>query len=212
MDKLRNDHHQFVKGELENIDEKANPFLLFQNWLNRAVANNIHEANAFNLSTCFQNQPSTRTVYLKDFWKEGLVFYTNYNSQKAQEISNNKKVSVHFFWKELEQQIRIEGIAEKTPASMSDDYFASRPRDSKIGAWASQQSEKLMSKKTIEEKIQVFNLKYPTDAIPRPENWGGFVIFPHLYEFWQGRPNRLHDRVCFQKNETQQWDVFRKNP
>lgn len=211
MNQLRNDHHQFSKGELENIDEKSNPFLLFQNWLNRAVSENIHEPNAFFLATCYQNQPSTRVVYLKDFWKEGFVFYTNYNSQKGKEISANNKVAIEFFWKEMERQVRIEGLVEKIPDAMSDEYFASRPRESKIGAWASHQSEKLLSKKEIEGRMNELNKKFPNTTVPRPPHWGGFVIFPHLYEFWQGRLNRLHDRICFQKNE-QQWVVFRKNP
>lgn len=210
MDFLRDDHHQFSKGELEKISDQLKPFELFQEWLNEAVAEKVHEPNAFILATTYKDQPSTRIVYLKDYLNEGLVFYTNYNSQKGHEISASNKVALQFFWNKLEQQIRIEGVVERVPESMSDAYFASRPRESQIGAWASHQSEKLENRTDLADRIKELHLKFPGE-VPRPPHWGGFVVIPHLYEFWQGRPSRLHDRICFQKNGNQ-WVVFRKNP
>ena len=158
-------------------------------------------------------QPSSRIVYLKEFYEEGLVFYTNYNSQKAKEIEGNPNVALHFFWPNLERQVRICGKAVKAPQVLSDKYFESRPRASQIGAWASEQSAVIEDRRALTLKAELVEKEF-SGTIPRPEFWGGFVVYPNFYEFWQGRPNRLHDRICFEKTnaDSESWRVFRKNP
>jgi pyridoxamine 5'-phosphate oxidase len=210
IDQLKNDHHQFNKGHLIALGEKTQPFVLFQSWMDTVIAQKVPEANAFFLATSANKQVSSRIVYLKEIWNNGFVFYTNYQSQKAKEIELNPKVAMHFFWHASEQQIRIEGIAEKILPSMSDAYFATRPRESQLGAWASQQSEILTSRNELEERIQKYNRDFPNE-VPRPPHWGGFVVYPQYFEFWQGMPNRIHDRLCFIK-ENDAWQHFRKNP
>jgi pyridoxamine 5'-phosphate oxidase len=211
LDALRDDHHNFSKGELERIAGDVNPFDFFGNWFQEAISLGVNEPNAMMIATVSSsNQPSTRVVYLKDFFEQGFVFYTNYNSQKGQEIEVNPKVALHFFWSSLERQVRIEGIAKKAPVSLSDKYFESRPRGSQIGAWASDQSDELEDRKQLVLKAELVEREF-AGTIPRPEHWGGYVVYPTFYEFWQGRPNRLHDRICFRK-EDEKWNVFRKNP
>jgi pyridoxamine 5'-phosphate oxidase len=211
LDAIRDDHHNFSKGELERIAENVNPFDFFGVWLKEAVESGAPEPNAMVVATVSKlMQPSTRMVYLKEFFEEGLVFYTNYNSQKGQEIAENTKVGLHFYWNNLERQVRIEGLAVKAPVSLSDKYFESRPTGSKIGAWASDQSELLQDRKDLVLKAELMEKEFG-GTIPRPEHWGGYVVYPTHYEFWQGRPNRLHDRICFQK-ENDSWRVYRKNP
>lgn len=208
---LRDDHHNFSKGELERIAENVNPFDFFGVWFKEAIESAAPEPNAMNIATVSEDgQPSSRLVYLKEFYDEGLVFYTNYNSQKGREIAINPKVAAHFFWHPLERQVRIEGIARKAPVSLSDKYFESRPKGSQLGAWASEQSDELSDRKDLILKAELMEKEFG-GTIPRPEHWGGFVIEPIHYEFWQGRPNRLHDRICFRKEGTS-WQVYRKNP
>ncbi len=211
LDAIRNDHHNFSKGELERIAANINPFDFFGVWLKEAIDAKAPEPNAMMLATVPKTlQPSTRIVYLKEFFDEGLVFYTNYNSQKGKEIAENPKVGLHFFWHNLERQVRIEGIVKKAPANLSDKYFESRPKGSQIGAWASDQSDELNERKDLVLKAELMEKEFG-GTIPRPEHWGGYVVYPTHYEFWQGRPNRLHDRICFQKIDSG-WKIYRKNP
>ena len=171
----------------------------------------MHEPNAISVSTIgLDGFPETRVVYIKELLEEGIVFYTNYNSHKGKAIAHNNKVHVLIYWPELERQIRVSGLVEKVPEAMSDTYFASRPYGSKIGAWASDQSEKLESRKALEQKVEDFSLKFPTD-VPRPPHWGGYLVRPLKVEFWQGRPSRLHDRIVYELNENT-WKLFRINP
>ena len=211
LNQVRNDHHQFDKGKLEEHfgDE---PFALMAKWLQDATLKPVNEPNAMAVSTIgLDGFPHSRIVYLKEILSEGIVFYTNYNSDKGKAIAVNNKVNALFFWPELERQISIAGLVEKIPAEMSDDYFRSRPRSSKLGAWASHQSEKLTSRDELEERIQALSEQFP-DEVPRPPHWGGYIIQPTRVEFWQGRPSRLHDRIVFEKTAAETWDIYRKNP
>lgn len=212
LTKLRDDHTDFDSGELSDDIKSTDPMILFQKWYQEAFESNCAEPHAVTLSTVNRElQPSARTVYMKELVEEGIVFYTNYESQKAQDIDQNPKVSALFYWDCLERQVRLNGMAEKVPAEMSDDYFASRPRESQLGAWTSRQSNVVESRETLEKRYREMKERFEGKPVPRPEFWGGYLIRPSYLEFWQGRPSRLHDRICFVKNGDR-WDVHRKNP
>lgn len=207
---FRDDHHEFVNGNFEDVTG-GNPFELFQIWFQEAVEKNEIESNAFVLSTVdVDKQPSSRIVYLKEVVDEQFIFFTNYNSQKGKEIAENNKVSMLFFWPLLSRQVRVDGICTKTSATISDDYFNSRPRGSQLGAWASHQSDILNGREELENRLVELEKQYPND-IPRPKHWGGYQIEPTQIEFWQGRPSRLHDRLVLTKNNGA-WIAQRKNP
>lgn len=209
-DQLRNDHTDFNKGTFDD-PELNNPFELFDSWMKNAVEHGQIEANAMNISTVDDtHRISSRIVYLKEMIDNTFVFYTNYNSRKGQNIAQTQVGSILFFWPQLQQQIRIEGTLVKVPTEMSDAYFASRPRGSQLGAWASHQSDDLKDRKELEERLAELELKYPGD-VPRPPHWGGFALAPDYFEFWQGRPSRLHDRYVFVK-EKEEWLIKRLNP
>ncbi len=211
LEELRNDHSNFNKNKLER-PEFENPFNLFDIWYKEAFDKEISEVNAFLLSTADKKfQPSARVVYLKEFANQEFVFYTNYLSKKGEDIEQNPLVSAVFFWKELERQVRISGKAVKISEERSDSYFASRPRESQLGAWASNQSEVLKSRDELDEKIKEFDDKFP-DFIPRPNFWGGYAIQAQEIEFWQGRKSRLHDRFVFEKQPDDSWKIKRLNP
>ncbi len=183
-------------------DAAESPFVQFTNWWNDALASNIDEVNAMTLATVNDTgKPSARIVLLKGMSDEGYEFYTNYESDKAREIAGNNNVALIFFWKELERQIRIEGTAKKAPANVSDTYFNSRPVDSRIGAWSSPQSKIIPSRSFLEENVKANKENFEGKEITRPEFWGGYIVEPVLFEFWQGRSNRLHDRIEYVKNE-----------
>ncbi|MCO6500095.1 MAG: pyridoxamine 5'-phosphate oxidase [Vicingus serpentipes] len=197
------------------LDEKSvadNPFKQFEKWFEEAVNAQILDPYAMSLATVsYDDQPSTRIVYLRGISEEGFKFYTNYNSQKGKDLLENKKVALNFFWGELERQIRIEGEVEKLSKKESDVYFAGRPRESQIGAWASTQSSIIKNRKELEDKVRYYTEHYKDMDVPRPDNWGGYIVKPLRVEFWQGRPNRLHDRLVFSKNETD-WELNRFAP
>lgn len=209
LKKLKDDHHDFEKGEINGRLPKE-PFSFFKKWYKEAFKHN-DIANAMTLSTAdADGKPSSRIVFLKELSDEDFIFYTNYNSHKGKNLAVNPNVSCLFFWAELERQVRIEGTVTKVSAKESDEYFNSRPRGSQLGAWASQQSEVLSSRQLLEERIHEFNLKYPK-KIPRPEHWGGYIIHAEKIEFWQGRASRLHDRVVYEK-DGDTWEIYRINP
>jgi pyridoxamine 5'-phosphate oxidase len=210
LDLLRNDHHQFDQGKLEDYFG-SEPFSLVAQWLKEAIERGVSEPNAMSISTIgLDGYPHSRIVYLKELLEEGPIFYTNYNSAKGKALEANSKVHALIFWPGLERQISITGTVEKVPEEMSDEYFQSRPWGSKIGAWASHQSEELASREELENRVKELAELYPKE-VPRPPHWGGYVILPVQIEFWQGRASRLHDRIVFELNDDH-WRVFRKNP
>ena len=203
-------------GEVGLVDAQLpkNPVELFNNWLSAAAANEVVvEANAMVLSTVVDNQPSSRTVLLKDLTNEGFTFFSNYESRKAKQISENKNVSLLFPWYPLERQVIILGTASKISDEESDKYFASRPRGSQIGAWASMQSSELSDRVLLENKFAQLEEKWPVGTqIPRPEFWGGYVVLPTSIEFWQGRYSRLHDRIRYLRSGNNEWQIKRFYP
>ena len=203
-------------GEVGLVDAQLpkNPVELFNNWLSAAAANEVVvEANAMVLSTVVDNQPSSRTVLLKDLTDECFTFFSNYESRKAKQISENKNVSLLFPWYPLERQVIILGTASKISDEESDKYFASRPRGSQIGAWASMQSSELSDRVLLENKFAQLEEKWPVGTqIPRPEFWGGYVVLPTSIEFWQGRYSRLHDRIRYLRSGNNEWQIKRFYP
>ncbi len=193
------------------------PMLLFQQWFALLQSSKLpewFEVNAMTLSTVNPAGGScSRIVLLKGIDDDGFLFFTNYDSAKGQQIAFDSKVAIHFFWPMFDRQIRIEGHAEKTSAAVSDQYFASRPRSSQLGASASPQSQILLDDMQLEIQIQELDNKYADRPIPRPENWGGYKVVPQLMEFWQGKPSRLHDRFRYERNNgTSDWTLHRLAP
>lgn len=189
--------HDFEKYDLnfQNLDK--NPLLQVEKWVQQAIELNQPEPTAMNICTVDAAcMPHSRIVLLKGI-DQGLVFYTNYNSEKGRQITANNKVAAHFFWHAIERQIHIQGTAEKIDANLSDAYFSSRPRESQIGAWASAQSTTIESYKELEDKLEYYSQKFAGSSVPRPPHWGGYRITPISFEFWQGRPSRLHKRYKY---------------
>ncbi len=195
----------------ENLTE--NPMELFKIWFDEAEAiDTVAENNAMTLSTIdAYGYPKNRVVLLKKFNDQGFVFYTNYRSEKGRSILRHPKVSISFFWPSLERQVIVKGAVEKCAEETSDQYFASRPRGSQLGAWVSHQSESIRDRAVLKQRLQEMELKFEGKPIPRPDFWGGFLIKPRMIEFWQGRPNRLHDRFKYSCRD-QNWEVTRLAP
>jgi len=194
-------------------DVDANAMKQFEIWWHQAIKSEIDEPNAMTLATStIAGQPSARIVLLKGIEPNGFVFFTNYNSRKGKQIQDNPKVSLVFFWKELERQVRVEGTIIKVDASASDEYFSSRPPESQIGAWSSPQSEPIASREILEKNVEVYTSKFQSQNIPRPEYWGGYIVKPNMIEFWQGRAGRLHDRLQYTLNEKKLWTIERLAP
>ena len=196
-DSLLNARRDFVKGVLLEEHLPKTPLDLLIIWHKAAEDAGLHDANAMSLATLdLAGFPVCRTVLLRDASEAGLSFFTNYNSDKGQDLARNPKASLQFFWPGMERQVRIRGTAVKLDAQASDVYFASRPRDSQIGAWASPQSQVIASREELEASVAEFTQKFSEQVIvPRPPHWGGFRLIPDQYEFWQGRASRLHDRL-----------------
>jgi pyridoxamine 5'-phosphate oxidase len=197
---------------LSESDVQADPINQFQVWWHEAVQSEISEVNAMSLATASkEGLPSVRIVLIKGFSEEGFTFYTNYNSKKGQQLAENPNACLLFFWKELERQVKIEGVVEKLPIAESDAYFQSRPRESKLGAWASSQSSVIPGREVLEERLSEYADKFPAE-VPRPQGWGGYVLKPAIVEFWQGRPSRLHDRIQYSRNDEGSWMIQRLAP
>jgi pyridoxamine 5'-phosphate oxidase len=196
---------------IEAVDD--NPYIFFEKWFDEAVGAEVLDPYAMTLATVNKKgRPAACVVYMRDISESGLVFYTNYNSHKGKDLEENSNVSVNFFWVELDRQIRFTGIAEKTSASLSDQYFAKRPRLSQISAWASDQSTIIPNREYLEKRFKYFEKKFMNKEVPRPPHWGGYLIRPKTIEFWQGRPNRLHDRIVFYKDDKGSWAKRRLSP
>ncbi|MFW5707592.1 MAG: pyridoxamine 5'-phosphate oxidase [Bacteroidota bacterium] len=189
---------EYTQGGLSLSQVLPNPLSQFSLWFNQAVFSGLAEPNAMTLSTATPNgRVSARTVLLKEIDDRGLVFYTNYNSRKAKDIEKNPFGAILFLWLELERQVRVEGIIEKVSEQESDEYFASRPRESQLGAWASDQSQEVSSREQLFARYAELEKIYKGKDIPRPAHWGGYRLIPEEVEFWQGRPGRMHDRILF---------------
>lgn len=205
---------EYTQAGLSRDNLAANPFLQFETWFKQANEAKLAEVNAMQLATASpQGKPTLRTVLLKAFDEQGFVFYTNYHSQKAQQIAENPQVAALFFWKELERQVEITGRIEKVSTLESLKYFTSRPRGSQLGAWVSAQSSIISSRSLLEAKLEEVKRKFNKGEIPLPDFWGGFRIIPDTVEFWQGRPNRLHDRFEYRRQSGQaSWQIERLAP
>ncbi len=202
----------YKKHKLEEEDVNKNPIFQFEKWFQDAKDANVHEPYAMTLATANKaGQPTARIVLMRKFDEKGFVFYTNYLSRKGNDILENPKAGLLFFWQDLERQVRIEGVLEKDTEQESDMYFQSRPHESKIGAWTSEQGKVIANRKVLEERFLEYSEKYPDEFVPRPPHWGGYLLRPTAIEFWQGRPSRLHDRILFTL-ENSVWKMERLAP
>ena len=215
MDKdLSSYRKTYQKSELLLKDAPENPLELFQKWFYEVDTYfDEDETNAMTVSTMgLDGYPKSRVVLLKRFTYEGFIFYTNYDSEKGKAIAQNPKVCISFFWHSAERQIIIKGTAEKIPENMSDGYFESRPRGSQLGALVSNQSDIVPNRQYLEEKLKALEVEFEGKEIPRPANWGGYIVKPVEMEFWQGRPNRLHDRIRYKLQPDYNWEINRLSP
>ena len=206
---LRN---EYTSQPFDESDALSSPFELFDKWFHEAMESKIFEPNAMALATVGANGiPSVRMILLKSFNKNGFIFFSNYESRKGHQLKENHNAACVFYWEELERQVRIEGVVEKLSNEESDKYFETRPTGSRLGAWASPQSKIVESRQWLETKHNEFRNKFKHSEVPRPENWGGYKLIPHQIEFWQGRPNRLHDRIEY-TFEGDSWKIRRLAP
>jgi len=209
---LQNLRQDYRVASLSENDVAANPFLQFKKWFSDAVEAQLYEPNVMTFATADSDgKPSARIVLLKGFDENGFVFYTNYESRKANDLVENPQAAAVFFWAELERQVRIEGIVSKIDKETSEAYFHSRPIGSQIGAIASPQSSVITDRTLLEEKVSMLTAEYEGKVIPKPDNWGGYLIEPKRIEFWQGRSSRLHDRITYDFIEGS-WKISRLAP
>lgn len=210
---LANIRTDYQAASLDESDMLSSPFGQFDKWFNEALTSEVLEPNAMNLATATPDgKPSSRIVLLKGLDEKGFVFFTNYHSDKGQLLAVNPFATLNFFWGELERQVRIDGKIEKVSHQESDEYFASRPKGSQIGAWVSEQSEEIESREVLENKLEELTNHYQDKEVLRPPHWGGYRLIPETVEFWQGRPSRLHDRLRYVKNGEDFWKVIRLSP
>lgn len=204
---------EYMLRMLDETDAAASPFAQFRTWFDQAVAAQIREPNAMTLATVgLDGKPSARMVLLKGFDEAGFVFFSNYESRKGRELAHNPWAALVFYWADLERQVRIDGRVEKVSPQESDAYFQSRPWGSRLGAWASAQSEVIADRAVLERRMQELIAEYEGREIPRPPHWGGYRLSPTTVEFWQGRPNRLHDRLRYRRRDDGTWLIERLSP
>ena len=214
MEDLSNYRKSYEKSELLETNIPEDPIMLFKKWFHEVEDfGGVDEVNAMTISTIgLDGFPKARVVLLKQFTYEGFIFYTNYDSEKGRAIANNPNVCLSFFWHSLERQIIIKGKVKKIAENLSDGYFESRPDGSKLGAIVSNQSEIIASRTVLEEKLKQLETHFEGKEILRPKNWGGYIVEPQEIEFWQGRPNRLHDRIRYKLNTDFSWKIERLSP
>ncbi len=214
MENLHDKRKIYEKSQLLENQLKENPIEMFRDWFLEAEENPaVSEANAMAVSTVEHDGcPRTRMVLLKAYTWEGFIFYTNYNSKKGKALAKNNKACLHFFWPSLERQIIIKAELEKVAYNLSDGYFQSRPRGSQLGAVVSPQSSVIPDREFLEKKLIDLEKEYEGKEIQRPENWGGYIAKPYEIEFWQGRPNRLHDRIIYELQDDFNWKISRLAP
>ncbi|MBA2748442.1 MAG: pyridoxamine 5'-phosphate oxidase [Tatlockia sp.] len=210
---VANLRQDYTKAGLREIDLETDPFKQFKTWFDQALNAQLPEPNAMTLATStIEGKPSARMVLLKDFSDRGFVFYTNYLSHKGQELATNPQAALVFWWAQLERQVRIEGKVCQVSPQESDQYFHSRPINSQLGAWVSNQSQIVNSREVLEQRQEELIVQYEQQIIPRPPHWGGFRVIPTEIEFWQGRPSRLHDRLLYRLQEDNSWLIERLSP
>lgn len=203
----------YTRSGLMEAEIDPNPFSQFNLWFHQAIEAQLPEPNAMTIATVAGNgQPSARIVLLKNFDERGFVFFTNYNSLKGKQLAANPQAALVFWWAELERQVRIEGEVIKISDSESNEYFHSRPQGSQLGAWVSNQSQIIESRAVLDRKLADLEAQYQQQEITRPPHWGGFRVIPRTIEFWQGRPNRLHDRLCYYFRKENTWEIKRLAP
>ncbi len=204
---------EYTLAGLQEADLDRDPFKQFDRWFQEALEAQLPEPNAMTLATAtVEGVPSARIVLLKDFDTGGFVFFTSYQSQKAQELEQNPRAALVFFWAGLERQVRITGFTSRVSQQESEEYFLTRPRGSQLGAWASKQSEVVASRQVLEQRMGELEIQYQGSSIPVPPFWGGFRLAPQSIEFWQGRPNRLHDRLQYTLQPDRTWLIERLSP
>ena len=203
---------EYKRASLDERDVAPDPFAQFRRWFAEAQGAQVPEPNAMTLCTVGEHgRPSARIVLLKEVDAQGFVFYTNQDSRKGRELGARPQAALLFFWAELERQVRIEGAVEAVEAATADAYFRTRPRASRIGAWASPQSAALPDRAALEQRVADAERRFPGDEVPRPPRWGGYRVLPAAFEFWQGRPSRLHDRIAYAQEDSG-WRIRRLAP
>jgi pyridoxamine 5'-phosphate oxidase len=213
MQKIAELRKEYSKASLDISNVLPDPIEQFENWFREALQAAVNEPNAMNLATVGEHgRPSARIVLLKGVELQKFIFYTNYQSDKGRELETNPACALTFFWPELERQVRIEGVASRIASDRSQEYFQSRPRGSQIGAWSSPQSSVIQDRHILEDRVMQIEKKFEGQTVlPKPQQWGGYEVDPFLIEFWQGRPNRLHDRIQYTKVDGQ-WKIYRLAP
>jgi pyridoxamine 5'-phosphate oxidase len=213
MDHVARLRKEYTRAGLKESDAAYDPIVQFRRWFDGALAADLHEPNAMTLATATPDgHPSARVVLLKGFDGRGFVFYTSYEGRKGGELEANPHCALVFYWGELERQVRVEGRASRIPEEESDGYFGSRPRGSRLGAWASEQSRPVEGRGALEERLRDLEAEYEGREVPRPPFWGGYRVEPYSIEFWQGRENRLHDRLVYRHADSGEWRRERLQP